>query len=284
MIKNYIALTKPGIIFGNIVTCVGGFALASKGYFDFWLFLATLVGISLIIASACVFNNFIDRDIDEKMQRTKNRPLVIGAIDVRPALHFGSCLLLLGTLVLTIGTNLLALYIALAGFFVYVMLYSIMKPRSEFGTLIGSWAGACPPVVGYCAVSHSLDFGALLLFLIVALWQMPHFYAIAMYRVEEYAAASIPVLPVKRGMYNTKVQMLLYTAAFMVAALMLPVFGYMGLTYLVVATLLGSGWLWHCLQGFSTADDIAWARKNFFCSLAVVTILCLTISIDAFLL
>lgn len=280
MIKTYYVLTKPGIVFGNAITATAGFALASQGAFHLRLFLAMLLGLSLIIASACVFNNMIDRDVDEKMVRTRERALVKGSISPQRALQFAILLLFSGVSVLLLFTNLLTLSIALAGFFIYLVLYTLLKYRSTHATLIGSLAGGVPPVVGYCAVSHCLDVGAFLLFLIVVLWQMPHFFAIAMYRLSDYAAASIPVLPVKKGMYVTKIQMLLYILAFIIATVMLTLFGFTGYAYLIVALLLGLPWAWLSIQGFKSKNDMLWARKMFFLSLVIIVLLSFMISID----
>ena len=280
MIKTYYKLTKPGIIFGNAITAAGGIALASRGHIDFWLFLATIVGLSLIVASACVFNNYIDREADQKMSRTRNRALVTQAISPKQALVFAVILGLCGILVLGFFTNLLTLAVALIGVFVYVFLYTFSKYRTSYGTLIGSIAGGVPPVVGYCAVTNHFDSGALVLFLIIALWQMPHFFAIAMYRCADYAAASIPVLPVKKGMHTTKIHMLVYIIAFIIATLMLTLCGYTGYIYFWVAALLGSAWLWLCIKGFKSTNDVRWARQMFSLSLVVVTLLCLTMSFD----
>lgn len=276
--KTYCLLTKPGIILGNVITMAGGFALASRGgSIDFLLFLETVVGLALVIASACVFNNYIDRDVDKKMTRTKNRALVIGLISTQRAVLFAIFLGLSGTLFLALFTNLLTVAIALIGFFVYVVLYSLSKYRSIHGTLVGSIAGAIPPVVGYCAVSNRLDAGALILFTMIVLWQMPHFFAIAIYRLEDYAAASIPVLPAEKGMRTTKIHMMLYIVAFMAASFMLTVFGYTGYAYFIVTAVLGLIWFGLCVQGFSCDDDKPWARKMFIFSL--VTIMTLSIMI-----
>lgn len=280
MIKTYYLLTKPGILLGNAITTISGFVLASKGHFDWLLFLATLVGLSLIIASACVFNNCIDRVSDEKMERTKDRPLVKGLISIRNALIFALGMGITGTLILSTYTNSLAVIIALAGFFIYVVLYSLWKYHSSLGTIIGSVSGAVPPVVGYCAVSHRLDLGAVLLFLIVVLWQMPHFFAIAMYRFDDYTAASIPVLPIKKGKFVTKIYMNLYIVAFIVSALMLTLFGYTGYSYLMVAAILGLSWQSLCLKGFNAVNDTQWARQMFIFSLVVITGVCLMITVD----
>lgn len=279
MIKTYYLLTKPGIIIGNLITTISGFVLAANGHFDYWLFLATLTGISLMIASACVFNNYIDRHIDEKMERTKNRPFVKKLISVQNGIVFAICLGICSTVILALYTNPLTVLMALVGFFVYVVLYSLLKSSSTYATLIGSISGALPPVIGYCAVSNRLDAGALILFLILVLWQMPHFFAIAIYRFNDYTAASIPVLPVKKGMLTTKIHMVLYIIAFTIACVALTLFGYMGNIYLTIASLLGLSWLWLCIKGFkSSSNDITWARQMFVLSLVIITALSFMIS------
>ena len=266
----YLMLTKPGIIMGNAITTVGGFLLASKGHFQPYLFLATLIGLSCIIGSACVFNNYIDREIDQKMARTKHRALASGLISGKNAIIFGIALFVLGISVLFFFTNGLALGVALFGFFVYVILYTLSKTRSKYSTLIGSFAGAAPPVVGYCSASRHFDTGALVFFSLLALWQLPHFLAIAIYRIEDYRAASIPVLPIEKGMKTTKVHMLLYIVAFMVVASMLTIYRYTGMLFLGTTLTLGTAWLLLGLKGLNAADDKLWARQMFFFSLIVI--------------
>lgn len=239
-----------------------------------------LFGISFVIASACVFNNYIDRDIDDKMERTKNRALVKHLISGRNALVYAIFLGLIGVLFLGLYTNLLTLFLALTGFFFYVVMYGIWKRRSIYGTLVGSISGAVPPVVGYCAVSNRFDLGAVILFLILVFWQMPHFYAIAIFRLKDYAAASIPVLPVKKGILVTKIHMLFYIVAFIFATGMLPFLGFTGYRYLVVVTLLGLGWIGMAIKGFRTGNNKVWARKMFVFSLVIIVLLCLMISVD----
>ncbi len=281
-IKTYFLLTKPGIIIGNGITAAAGFALASKESFDFLLFLAALAGISLIIASACVLNNYIDRDSDRKMARTKNRALAKKTIPAASALFFAVCLGLTGLLILGFYTNLLTLLITLAGFCIYVLWYSLWKYRTMHATLIGSLAGAAPAASGYSAAAGSFDVGALLLFSIMVLWQMPHFFAIAIYRIDDYASAGVPVLPLKRGMFITKVQMLLYIIAFTGAAAALTFFGYAGYAYASLAALLGLVWLSMGIQGFTCKSDKRWAYKMFRFSLLTVTALCLSIFLRLF--
>lgn len=280
MIKTYTLLTKPGILFGNAITTASGFALASKGHIDYGLFLATLLGLGGVIASACVFNNTIDRIADAKMERTKTRPLVTGLVKPNQAILFASILGVLGTIILWLFTNPLATAVALVGFFIYVVLYSYWKYHSTWGTIIGSMAGATPPVVGYCAVADKLDLGAFLLFLILVLWQMPHFYAIAVYRYKDYSAASIPVLPIAKGIPTAKVHMAIWVVAFLVAALSLTYFGYTGQAYAVITLVLGLAWLALSLVGFVSTNEARWGRQMFALSLVVVTVLCVAMSVD----
>ena len=241
------------------------------------------MGISAVIASAGVFNNYIDRDIDQKMARTKKRALVRGAITGRNALIYASILGVSGELILEIYTNWLTALITLFGFVMYVVVYGIWKRRSTLGTIVGSVSGATPPVIGYCAVTGRLDGAALLLFLILVFWQMPHFFAIAMYRLKDYATAGIPVLPVKKGLLVTKIQMLLFTLGFALASVMLTTLGYTGRVYLGVALMIGISWTALCVRGFRVSDDSRWARQMFFFSLMALTLLCATISVDHFL-
>src|SRR5260221_4137934 len=281
LIKTYYQLTKPGIIYGNAITTIAGFFLASKGHIHFGLFVATLLGISLVIASACVFNNYIDRDIDDKMERTKNRALVKKLVPIRNAILFATILGLVGIIILILYTNLLTVGVALVGMFFYLVLYSISKRRSIYGTIVGSISGAMPIVGGYTAVSNRFDSGAFILFLILVAWQMPHFYAIALYRLGDYTNASIPVLPVRKGIFVTKIHIVLYILAFLVASLSLSIFGLTGYIYFVVAALLGLLWLIFGIQGFMVKDTRPWARKMFVFSLITIIVLCIAMSLNA---
>lgn len=278
--KTYAMLTKPGIIFGNAITAIAGFFLASKGTVHAGLFFAALIGLSLVIASACVWNNYMDRAMDEKMARTRDRALVQGLIPLQNALGFGLAVGLVGIGILALFTNLLTVILAACGFFTYVVLYGISKYKTSLGTLIGSVSGAIPPVVGYTAVTNVLDLGALLLFLLVVFWQMPHFYAIAIYRLEDYTAAGIPVLPVLKGNYTAKVHSLLYVIAFAITSLLLTFCGYTGYSYLAVSTLISAAWLWLSIKGFSCDNDRLWARKMFLLSLVAIMALSIMISVD----
>jgi len=264
------------------VTVLGGFFLGLKGSFDLFLLLSTLIGIALVIASGCVFNNFIDRDIDQLMERTKNRVSARGLISGLAMLLYASLLGISGTLVLGFFANPLAMYVAWLGLFFYVVVYSLwFKRHSIHGTLLGSIAGAVPPVVGYCATTPHLDLGAVLLFLLLCCWQMPHSYAIAIYRLSDYTAANIPVLPVVRGIAETKKQMFLYTIAFFLVSLMPTLTGYTGWFYFSVAFVLGVMWLRYSIQGFRAENDERWAKKFFLFSIIAISLLSLMMVLDS---
>ncbi|MGV3346715.1 heme o synthase [Enterobacteriaceae bacterium LUAb1] len=281
MIKQYLQVTKPGIIFGNLISVIGGFLLASKGSIDYFLFFVTLIGVSLVVASGCVFNNHIDRDIDRKMERTRNRVLVKGLITPKITLTYATLLGIAGFTLLWFGANPLAMWLAVMGFVVYVGIYSLyMKRNSVYGTLIGSLSGAAPPVIGYCAVTNQFDAGALILLAIFSLWQMPHSYAIAIFRFKDYQAANIPVLPVVKGISVAKNHITLYIIAFMVATLMLTLVGYAGYKYLVVAAAVSMWWLGMALSGYKTQNDRIWARKLFVFSIIAITSLSVMMSVD----
>lgn len=284
MLKTYYWLTKPGIVYGNALAVAAGFLLAWHGSINIFLLLPlTLLGSCLVMASGCVLNNYIDRGIDAHMTRTKKRALVTGKVTTTQALSYGTFLGLLGFAILAFGVNLLAAAVGLVGFVFYVVLYGLAKRHSVHGTLVGSVSGAVPPVIGYVGASNQLDGGALLLFIIMTLWQMPHFYAIAMYRLKDYAAASLPVLPVKKGMRTTKIYILVYIALYIVAAVTLTLFNYTGLVYVIIMTIVGLAWLRLGIMGFKAQDDAAWARKMFSFSLIVLLTFCVMLSANSFL-
>lgn len=277
LVRNYIQLTKPGIIMGNCMTAFAGFALASYGQFLWGIFLTMIFGVSFVIASACMCNNYIDREIDKKMKRTKNRVLPKGLIPAKLSLVLAVFLGISGISLLGFFINPLTASLAFVGFVVYVFLYSLLKYHTLHFTLIGSIAGSMPPLVGYCSLTNTLDLKALILFLIVATWQMPHFFAIALYRLEDYQVAKIPVLPVIKGIHKTKWQMFFYILAFMASTSLLTIFRFTGYGFLLVLSSFGIAWASICLKGFKAKSDVTWARQMFAFSLVVITAFCLMI-------
>lgn len=282
MIKDYVSLAKPGIIKGNLVAACSGVFFASQGNID-WLLLAYVVlGVTCVVASGCIFNNYIDRDIDSKMQRTMHRGFVLKTVHIPKSLILATLIGLLGVTALHIFTNWYAVFFAALGFFVYVCLYTLkFKRTSVHGTLIGSASGACPPVIGYVAVAGVVDWPAVLLFLMYCVWQMPHSYAIAIYRYNDYKAANIPVLPVERGIVSARQQIIAYIALFLVLAVLMTVLGYTGYVYLVGMLLTVAYWLYLAVKGFqSQEEEHPWGKKLFFVSIAVIMALSILISVD----
>jgi len=279
-IRLYYRLTKPGIIYGNLITVIAGFIFASMNGFDFGLFLATVVGVALVIAAGCVINNVTDRHIDAKMDRTKNRAIVAGIISVKAALIYGTILGLAGMVVLAVCTNYLVVLIGIIGFIDYVVLYAIAKRKSVYSTFVGTVSGAAPLVAGYVAVTGSFDIGALLLFLVMLWWQMAHFYAIAIFRMRDYKAASIPVLSVVKGIQITKRQIIVYIVLFTFTVAAMPLFGYGGYVFGIVMTAVGLCWLYISLQGLHQQLAAAkWAKKVFRFSLIVLLALSVMLSL-----
>lgn len=279
----YYYLSKPGIIRGNLVAAAAGFFFAAQTDTKAEVLLGVLLGTACIIGSACAFNNYIDRNIDKKMKRTSQRALVIGSIKNSHALIFASTLGIMGALVLATLTNYLTLAIGLFGLVSYVVFYGIAKRRSIHGTLVGSIPGAVPPVAGYTAVTNEVDGAAVLLFLILVSWQMPHFYAIAIFRLKDYKAAGLPVLPVVKGVTATKKEIIAYIVTFIIVSSLLTVFGYAGYMYLAVILFVGILWLRVAMKGFHDADDTIWARQVFGTSLMVLLVTSVMIALGRML-
>jgi heme o synthase len=273
MIKGYFAITKPGIIIGNLISVLAGFFLAAKTEGGSWsLLFCTLVGVGLVIASGCVINNIHDRDIDLKMSRTRQRSLAQGTINVDLAFMYALGMLLLGTALLYRWVNPLSAVVVLLGYVFYVFFYTMWYKRySVYGTLVGSVSGAIPPLVGYLAVTNFISMDAVLLFTLFCLWQMPHSYAIAMFRLQDYEAAEIPVLPVVEGIYTARRHMMAYVVAFMLVALALFVFGHGGAAYLVVSSLVCLMWCRVTFKPITQDSYVAWSKAVFKTSLIVVT-------------
>ncbi len=252
---------------------------SAKTSIDWSAFAGVVAGSALVMASGCVFNNYIDRGIDKKMSRTKKRAIAAGDITAKQAIVFGTVLGLLGTVILIKFTNPLTTVAGLAGFFFYVVVYGFFKRRSKYGTLIGTISGAVPPLAGYTAATNSLDGGALLLFLILVAWQMPHFYAIAMRRFEDYKAARLPVWPVENGMKSTKIQILFFIVCFIVLCILLSLIGYTGIVFALVMAGAGIYWLGMGIRGFKVENDKLWAKKMFVFSLLVLLTLSVMLSV-----
>ncbi|WP_180114054.1 heme o synthase [Acinetobacter sp. YH12063] len=279
MLKKYLFLTKPGILFGNFVTALGGYFVAAQGFVDFLLLLLTLLGTLFVVASGCVVNNVIDQDIDSKMQRTQNRAMVKKSISIPVALVFALVLGVIGFSILWFWVNAYAFLFAVIGFVVYVGFYSLWTKRTTIHqTIIGSLSGAAPPVIGYTAVANQFDLGALLIFIGYAFWQMPHSWGIAVYRFDDYKNAGIPILPVARSIHRTKVESLVYVILFCITMNGLYFYGYANWIYMIVLNALSLYWIYLTIQGFKAEDDQVWAKQYFMFSVKLITVISLIFS------
>jgi len=281
MFKDYVSLTKPGIIYGNLIAAASGFFLAAKGNIDWFLFLIVMVGTTCIVAAGCIVNNCVDRDIDLKMSRTRNRAIAQGRIGVGSALIMALILGAIGFALLHIYTTTSAVLFGVIGILVYVGLYTLKyKRNSVYGTLVGSLSGACPPVMGYVSVSNGFDIGAAILLLTFCFWQIPHSYAIAICRIDDYKSANIPVLPVKYGVQMARYHMYVYIVAFAIAALLLVEQGFVGYIYALVISLMSIYWIYLVKVGYKVENEQVWGRKLFVFSILIITVFSVLISVD----
>lgn len=283
--KDYIIVTKPGIVVSNLITAFGGFWIAYQSFtihdFGLRLFL-TLLGATLVMAAGCVLNNYVDRDIDPNMLRTNQRPTSVGRLSASFVLWYGISLAVVGVSLLALFVNAISAMSALIGLFVYVIVYTMwLKRTSTLNTVVGGISGAMPPVIGYVAVSGQMDAVAWILFIFLFLWQPPHFLALAMRRCEEYRNAGIPMLPVVKGFLETKRQMILWAAALVPASLLLYRLGVVGQIYFGAALVLGLLWVGLLVAGLKAKDDIRWARQMFSYSILHLTILFVVMILDA---
>ncbi|AMF93281.1 heme o synthase [Vibrio fluvialis] len=272
MIKGYISITKPGIIIGNLISVAAGYFLAAKSEAaDVALLAYTLAGVAMVIASGCVVNNIFDRDIDLRMDRTRGRLLAQGEINVDHAFVYAIALLLGGTALLYRMANPLSTVVVLLGYVFYVFFYTMWYKRtSVYGTLVGSVSGAVPPLVGYLAVTNYISLEAVLLFALFCLWQMPHSYAIAMFRMQDYKTAGIPVLPVVSGIEKARKHMMAYVVAFNLVALALFLLGECGYEYLVIASAVCFMWTKVTFKPVTEDNYVEWSKTVFKVSLLVV--------------
>lgn len=271
-LSDYLDLTKPRIMLLVLVTAAAAFGVASPGAFSVALFVAMLIGTGLASGAASVFNCVLDRDVDALMARTRQRPLAAGRLNVAAATIFGLIWAGASLLVLTLFANLLAASLALFTIFFYAVIYTKwLKRSSPLCTEIGGVAGALPPVIGWAAATGRIEPPALVCFAILFLWQPPHFWALALGRVEEYRAAGLPIFPVVRGEHATRRRSLLYALALLPVSLVLfyPL-GVVGWLYLLGAVVLGFGFIYLAWRDYlhPSAD-----KKLFLYSMLYLTLL-----------
>ncbi|MBB6730515.1 heme o synthase [Cohnella zeiphila] len=271
---------KIGIIKSNLIAMFAGLSMALYvhhiPFFEkIGNIVLALIGSSLVIGAAGVFNNLYDRDIDGIMERTKKRPTVSGIVGLTSGLIVGFWIAIVGLIALYLASPLAAVF-GFLGLFIYVVPYTMWtKRRTVYNTEVGSLSGAMPPLIGWAAISSDmLHPGIIALFVLMLIWQMPHFYAIAIRRMEEYRAAGIPMLPVVKGMRRTYVQMNVYLAALFLSSILFWLWN----PYIAVTNaLISLGWLILSVVGYRRMEESGWARTMFIFSLNHMTVLMLLI-------
>ena len=240
ILKDYFLLTKPRVIPLLLVVAVSGMFLAQKGLPDFSIMFCVVLGGSLAAGGAQAINDYLEKDIDFKMTRTRNRPVASGRVNPMNALIFGITLNVISFLIMLIFTNYLAAILTMIATLIYVFIYTIaLKRRTPQNIVIGGAAGAMPPVIGWAAVTGNVELSALYLFAIVFFWTPPHFWALSLLLKNDYAEANIPMLPVVAGVTSTKIHILLYTILLIALTSLFFVLPTVGWFYLYSALILG---------------------------------------------
>jgi protoheme IX farnesyltransferase len=280
LLRTYVELTKLRIVLLLLFTTVTAMVIAAKGVPDLTRLIPTLIGGAFAAAGASAINQYLDRDMDALMARTSRRPIPSGRVAPVNALFFGMGLLAWSVLILGLWVNWLAAILAFVGGIYYVILYTIiLKRNTVVNILIGGGAGAFPVLVGWAAVTGTLSFEAFILFAIVFYWTPPHSWALALLVNKDYTLANVPMMPVARGEEATRTQILFYSIQLLIITLLPAPFKMLGLTYMVVAVLLGAGLIRKSLQLIKQADGAA-ARSMYKYSTAYLAFLFLAMMID----
>jgi protoheme IX farnesyltransferase len=282
--RQYMALTKPRVVQLIVFCAVIGMLLAEPGLPKLALALPATVGIWLVASAAAAFNCLVEQVIDSKMARTAWRPTAKGELSNTQALVFSAVLCSLGSALLYWWVNPLTMWLTFATFVGYAVIYTVvLKPLTPQNIVIGGASGAMPPVLGWAAMRNDVGPEALVMCLIIFLWTPPHFWALALYRVEDYRRSGLPMLPVTHGSDFTRLNVLLYTFVLLAATLLPFIIGMSGWFYLVCAVVLG---LWFIAYGFLLWRDYsdALARKTFRFSILYLALLFAALLVDHYLM
>ncbi|MDY7577705.1 heme o synthase [Herbaspirillum sp. RTI4] len=283
-IAQYWALTKPRVTQLAVFCAVIGMFLATPDLPGWRTVLFATAGIWLLAGAAFAVNCLVEREIDSRMARTARRPMALGEITVHQTLIFSSVIGGLGMWILYALVNPLTMWLTLATFVGYAVIYTIiLKPATPQNIVIGGLSGAMPPALGWAAIANDVPMQAWILVLIIFMWTPPHFWALAMYRRDDYAKSGLPMLPITHGMQLTQFHIWLYTIA-LVATTMLPfAVGMSGLIYLVSASVLGIVFLWYAWQIYRHYTDLI-ARRTFAYSIIYLSLLFAALLVDHYFL
>lgn len=281
--RDYLELTKPKVVALMLLTVVIGMLVAEPGLPGPGVVFFGNLGIALLSGSAAVINHVVDHEVDQRMARTRRRPVATGRVSTPDALGFSVSLGLAGMIVLIWQVNMLTAWLTLASLVGYAVIYTLfLKRATPQNIVIGGLAGAMPPLLGWTAVTGSVDPNALLLVLIIFAWTPPHFWALAIHRKEEYAQTDIPMLPVTHGNRYTELHILLYTLIMIAASLMPVATGMSGMIYLVGATVLGLRFLQYAVRLWR-GDDRRVALATFKYSITYLMLLFVFLLLDHFI-
>lgn len=283
-LRTYLELAKLRIVLLLLFTTLTAMIIAANGIPELHILLPTLIGGALSAAGASVINQYLDRDMDAKMSRTARRPIPSGRVSPTNALLFGLALLTWSVLILGVFVNWLAAGLALGGALYYVVIYTILLKRNTvLNILIGGGAGAMPVLVGWAAVTNTLNFEAALLFAIIFYWTPPHSWALALLVNSDYARANVPMMPVARGEEVTRKQILFYSIQLLLVSLLPGMFGTLGMIYVLAALALGLGLIRASIKLIQKKDGAA-ARTTYKFSTAYLAFLFMAMILDKVIL
>ena len=279
----YLQLTKPRVVLLAVFCAMIGMFLATDAMVPWQVLICGTAGITLLAASGFVLNCLIERNIDAQMRRTAHRSSARGQVSISAALGFATVLGGTGSMLLYLFVNPLTMWLTIATFVAYALVYTVLlKPRTPQNIVIGGASGAMPPVLGWAAVTNDVSAPALVLFLIIFVWTPPHFWALALYRIEDYRRSGLPMLPVTHGSDFTRLTMLLYTVMLVVVTMLPYLIGMSGIFYLVSAAALGALFIWYAWHLWRRYSD-ALARKTFSYSILYLALLFGALLIDHYL-
>jgi protoheme IX farnesyltransferase len=281
--KAYLALTKPRIAILMVFTAICAAIVAEGGWPSAWTITAMAIGLALSAGGAAAINMWYDHDMDKVMDRTMDRPLPTGQIPRHAALFFGIGLELLSVVWFLLFVNGLTTILSIAGFLYYTVIYTMwLKRKTPQNIVIGSGAGAIPPMIGWAAVTGDIGWPAVILFAIIFFWTPPHFWPLAIVRNDEYVRAGVPMMPAVRGLRSTKKQSLIYTLILLPTSFGLSFTGAVGSLYLATAILAGLFFLYYQLRMWYESDHrTEWAGRNFYASITYLAVLFTAMAMDA---
>ena len=284
LLKSYYELCKPNVVYMMLICALVGMLLAEQYVSSYLYLFVSLSGIALCAASAAAINQVIDRETDASMTRTDQRPLPQGELSPTHASIFAFVIGLLGAMILYFFVNTLTMILTISSLIGYAFIYTVyLKRATPQNIVIGGLAGAAPPLLGWSSVTNTIDPYALLLVLIIFVWTPPHFWALAIYRKDEYAKESIPMLPVTHGVGFTKLQIVLYTIILFIVSVLPYIVLMSGIIYLVSALILSSIFLYYSIKLFVSEDNEI-AMKTFQFSIYYIFLIFLALLVDHFLI